>query len=69
MFSVVAGGSVTFVQFQPVSIVHVELQPSPEVLLPSSHCSPGKTSPSPHTAVQVPPEHFGSMVHVGEQPS
>src|SRR5580700_4722019 len=66
---VVAGGSVTFVQLHPDSIVQVELQPSPEVVLPSSHCSPGNTSPSPHTAVHVPPVQCGSMVHVGEQPS
>src|SRR6185437_7714970 len=39
------------------------------MLLPSSHSSDGNLSPSPHTAVQVPPAHWGSMVQVGEQPS
>src|SRR5580693_8507756 len=69
MTSVEAGGSVVFVQLHPVSIVQVELQPSPEAVFPSSHCSPGNTSPSPHTAVHVPPEQCGSIVHVGEHPS
>src|SRR5579883_1038577 len=50
--------------------MHVELHPSPEIVLPSSHCSGGKTRPSPHTPVQPPsPLHLGSRVHVGEQPS
>src|SRR5580692_1947420 len=69
MTRVAAGGWVTLVQLQPVSIMQVELQPSPETVFPSSHCSPGNTRPSPHTAVHVPPEQCGSIVHVGEQPS
>src|ERR1017187_2603033 len=69
MESVAAGGSVTLLHVQPVSMVHVELQPSPDTVLPSSHASCGNFSPSPHTAVHVPPLHLGSMVHVGEQPS
>src|ERR1019366_1689612 len=56
-------------QVQPVSMVHVGLQPSPAMLFPSSHCSCGNLSPSPHTAVQVPPWHLGSTVHVALQPS
>src|SRR5450432_313514 len=63
------GLSVTTLQSNPVSSVHVELQPSPDVKLPSSHASCGNLSPSPHTGVHCPPAHFGSMVQVGEQPS
>src|SRR5688572_23911302 len=46
--------------------MHVAEQPSPFVLLPSSHCSPASSLPSPH---------FGSggggvsVMHVAEQPS
>src|ERR1700733_3513547 len=67
--NVVGGASLVAVHVQPGSIVHVDEQPSPFVVLPSSHCSLGNLRPSPHTAVHVPPAHFGSIVHVGEQPS
>src|SRR5580693_9041299 len=72
MTSVGAGGWSMFVQLNPVSVssVHVALHPSPDFVLPSSHCSPGNTRPSPQMPVQPPaPLHFGSIVHVGEQPS
>ena len=59
----------TALQVKPASIVHVALHPSPEVVLPSSQASAGNFSPSPQTAVQVPPAHAGSFVQVGEQPS
>src|SRR5580698_9318294 len=65
-----AGGAwFTELQVQPGSTMHVELHPSPFVVLPSSHPSWGNLSPSPQTAVHVPPAHLGSIVHVGEQPS
>ena len=37
----------------PHSLWQVELQPSPLVTLPSSHCSPASTTLLPHTAVAV----------------
>ena len=44
---------------QPGSIVHIAEQPSPLVVLPSSHCSSGSRCASPHigtgTIVQAPP--------------
>src|SRR5512140_3035249 len=50
-------------------MVQFGLHPSPAMVLPSSHSSCGNFSPSPHTAVHVPPWQCGSTVHVGEQPS
>jgi hypothetical protein len=38
---------------QPLSNVHVALQPSPLVVLPSSHASDPLMSPSPQMGVQV----------------
>ena len=66
-----AGAAVTSVHVQPVPVssVHVALHPSPEIVLPSSHCSCGNLRPSPQTAVHVPPLHVVSSVHDGEQPS
>src|SRR5580693_8079799 len=71
MVSVAGGAAVVLVQVYPVPVssVQVELQPSPETVLPSSHCSCGNLRPSPQTAVQVPPLQDGSTVHVGEHPS
>src|SRR6185369_114019 len=61
------------VHMNPDSNVHVDEQPSPDRLLPSSHCSPDRTMPSPHFPVQapaVPPDgHCGSGTQVAEQPS
>src|SRR5688572_16042637 len=45
------------------SISHTALQPSPARLLPSSHCSPFATSPSPQRAP------LDSLEHEDEQPS
>ena len=42
-------------------------QPSPLVVLPSSHDSPGNTSPSPQTATHPPAPHFSSFAQAGEQ--
>jgi hypothetical protein len=36
------------------SMVHVDEQPSPSAVFPSSHCSPGPTIPSPHTGICPP---------------
>jgi hypothetical protein len=60
MVNVDGGGWSVATQENPLSIVHVELHPSPDVVLPSSHASVGNLSPSPQTAVHVPPEHEGS---------
>src|SRR5512138_3572583 len=61
------------VHMNPGSNLHVEEQPSPERLLPSSHCSPESTMPSPHLPVHapaVPPDgQAGSGTQVAEQPS
>src|SRR5690348_15996510 len=67
--SVAAGGWLTAVHENPVSMPQVGLQPSPPRVLPSSHASCGNLSPSPQNAVQVPPAQCGSMVQVGEQRS
>src|SRR6185437_15238369 len=69
--SVDGGAAVTSVHVQPVffSRWQVLSQPSPEVVLPSSHSSVPNFRPSPQTAVQVPPWQWGSLVQVGEQPS
>src|SRR5258706_379218 len=56
MTSDAAGAWLTDGQLQPVSIVQVELQPSPDSVLPSSHCSCGNFRPSPHTAGHVAPQ-------------
>jgi hypothetical protein len=42
----------------PPSVWHVALQPSPLIVLPSSHCSPASTMPLPHT---------GTTPHVSPQ--
>src|ERR1041384_1372150 len=58
---------------KPDSMVQVDEQPSPDRLLPSSHCSPPSKMPSPHLPVHspgVPPDgQAGSGTHVAEQPS
>src|SRR5262245_22865818 len=48
----------------PAQVVHASTtqfarQPSPSALLPSSHCSPGSTVPSPHAAVKRWPKTWG----------
>src|SRR5215831_6377333 len=57
----------------PDSSMQVDEQPSPDRLLPSSHCSPERTMPSPHLPVHapgVPPDgQAGSGTQVAEQPS
>ena len=47
------GARVWQVTTVPVSIWQVEEQPSPLTVLPSSHCSPESTWPSPHVLVVV----------------
>jgi len=69
MSRVDGGGWLVAVQLKPGSSLHCDEHPSPSWRLPSSHSSFGNLRPSPHTAVQVPPVHLGSMVQVGEQPS
>src|SRR6478609_794645 len=53
---------------KPPSFLQVEEQPSPSLVLPSSHSSLIKR-PSPHSEVQPVPVHLGSVWHVEEQPS
>ena len=54
----------------PASMVQVDEQPSPDRLLPSSHCSPVSRMPSPHLPVHAPdPAQAGSTWQVDEQPS
>src|SRR5947208_5567424 len=60
---------VVTLQSKPASSAHAALHPSPARVLPSSDASPGNFTPSPHTAVHVPPLHFGSTSHCGEHPS
>jgi hypothetical protein len=67
--SVAGRSAVTTMHWKPASSAHVEEQPSPLRLLPSSQASLGNLRPSPHTAVQVPFAQTGSTVQVGEQPS
>jgi len=43
-------------QVQPTSTLQLELQPSPEVALPSSQPSKLAFTPSPHTAHSIPIE-------------
>lgn len=44
-----------------MSLEHVELHPSSEIVLPSSHCSPGSMIPLPHSMVDT--QILGSPVH------
>src|SRR5699024_6492709 len=64
-------GGVVSVQVKPASVVQLGEQPSPAIVLPSSHSSvpPGRMTPSPQTATQVPPEQLGSFVQLAVQPS
>src|SRR6185369_12103641 len=55
-------------QVKPPSFLQSWEQPSPSLVLPSSHSSLIKR-PSPHSEVQPEPEHFGSVWQVAEQPS
>src|SRR6185369_2127396 len=55
-------------QTKPGSIRHVDEQPSPFVVLPSSHCS-SINRPSPHFEVHASPLQDGSAWQVAEQPS
>ena len=64
---------ICWAHMKPASSAHVSEQPSPEMLLRSSHASPGSTRPSPQTAAHacVTPaaeRQPGSGVHVLEQP-
>src|SRR5215831_20233976 len=62
--------SLTSRQSQLGSSVHVAEHPSPETVLPSSHCSLGSFSPSPHGDVQpFVPTHTGSARQSEPQPS
>src|ERR1044071_6654004 len=56
------------VQVNPFSIVHVDEQPSPSLLLPSSQSSLS-TRPSPQRDVHAPAEQSGSAWQSFEQPS
>src|SRR6478736_2272595 len=53
---------------KPPSFLQSEEQPSPLLVLPSSHSSP-ISRPSPHSEVQPVSVHFGSVWQVEEQPS
>src|SRR3954467_11051125 len=53
---------------KPASFLQDAEQPSPSLVLPSSHSSPIK-SPSPHSEVQPSPVQVGSVWQVDEQPS
>src|SRR6187402_1649870 len=55
-------------QVKPPSFLQSEEQPSPSLVLPSSHSSP-MSKPSPHSEVQPEPVHLGSVWQVEEQPS
>src|SRR6478609_6220280 len=55
-------------QVKPPSFLQVDEQPSPSLVLPSSHSSP-MSRPSPHSEVQPVSVHFGSVWQVEEQPS
>ena len=50
---VVSVNAVLFVQLKPISIVQVAEQPSPGVVLLSSHCSLDVIKLSPQTSTQV----------------
>src|SRR5512142_1945533 len=60
-----------WVHVKPASILQSEEHPSPLTALPSSHCSPPSTSPSPHLVAHPPPPggQLGSAMQVGVQPS
>jgi hypothetical protein len=62
-------GSGISTQANPGSIWQVLEHPSPLKRFPSSHCSPGWTTSSPHTAAQTPFVQLGSRVQSGAQPS
>ena len=47
-------GMTLVAQVYPASIVHVLLQPSPSIVLPSSHPSVPTVCPSPHIEVHTP---------------
>ena len=53
---------------KPPSFLQVEEQPSPSLVLPSSHSSL-ISRPSPHSEVQPSPLQVGSVWQVDEQPS
>src|SRR5262249_26525604 len=63
------GVAVCGVQYHPDSTWHVDEQPSPFVVFPSSHCSGGSRMPSPHFERHVPELQSGSSVHCAEHPS
>jgi len=66
----IVGPSGGCLHMKPDSIWQVDEQPSPETLLPSSHCSPESRMPSPHFPVQGPlAVQLGSTWQVDEQPS
>src|SRR5262245_754981 len=50
------------------STVHAALQPSPDTRLPSSHCSPGSTSPSPQARNVQPSSTNASTASPGSCP-
>jgi hypothetical protein len=50
-------------QRQPVSIVHVLLQPSPAVVSPSSQAWPPVKAPSPHFGAQLTPLPVYPLLH------
>src|SRR5712671_4720214 len=63
----------TVLQAKPASIWQVDEQPSPLMVLPSSHClvSPGNSRPLPQAVAHGPPAggQVGSSRQNGEQPS
>src|SRR5690606_7706341 len=66
------GVSVTGTHSNPGSTLQVGEQPSPAVVLPSSHSSlvsPGSLIPSPQAEVHAPWEQSGSFLQNGVQPS
>src|SRR3982751_4422300 len=63
------GAAMVTAQSKPFSNLQDALQPSPSRTLPSSHSSSGNFTPSPQSAVHLPPAQVGSTSQVGEQPS
>src|SRR5690242_6008256 len=65
------GATPTSTQLNPGSIVQVGEQPSPALVLPSSHASVpfGSLMPSPHDDVHAPCVQSGSFTQKGVQPS
>src|SRR5882724_10841130 len=61
--------SVACVHLYPSSILQVEEQPSPSLVLPSSQSSSLNLMPSPHGDVHAPESQFGSSWQSGVQPS